>query len=137
MQQKQLEESEPEEQEIQLPYIQTRASASEPHEMPIVIEEEDEDDSAKELQPQTQSARRTPGVVTRVVGDLMVFAEVEDNGPFGLVFMPDVIADYQGERLQDLGIVVGATISVIEWDRSTRLVSSVVVTEFRAPYRTA
>jgi hypothetical protein len=126
MQQKQLEESKPEEQEIQLPYIRTRASASELHE-----------NSAKELQPQAQSARRTPGVVTRVVGDLMVFVEVDDNGPFGLVFMPDVIADYQGERLQDIGIVVGAPISVIEWDRSTRLVSSVVVTEFRTPYRTA
>jgi hypothetical protein len=71
--------------------------------------------------------RRVPGQVTRVVGDLMVFVEVDENGPFGLVFLPDVIEDYHGETLQSLGIVVGAQLQEIVWDRETRLVELVVV----------
>ncbi|UGX95250.1 hypothetical protein G6321_00008910 [Bradyrhizobium barranii subsp. barranii] len=71
--------------------------------------------------------RKTPGHVTRVVADLMVFAEVDESGPFGLVFMPDVIQNYSGEHLQDIGVVVGATLAVIVWDIETRLVSHVVI----------
>jgi hypothetical protein len=81
--------------------------------------------------------RRTPGQVTRVVGDLMVFVEVDEDGPFGLVFMPDVIEDYHGEPLRGLGIVVGAQLGEIVWDSETRLVSSVVVKAGGAPFRAA
>jgi hypothetical protein len=81
--------------------------------------------------------RRTSGHVTRVLGDLMVFAEVDENGPLGLVFMPDVIVNYHGERLQEIGIVVGAQLSEIIWDTETRLVSSVVVRATGAPFRAA
>lgn len=128
MQQKQLQESGlVGQQQIQQPQIRPRASAaddeSDDAEMLGELEEEEEE----EEEPPPSTARKTPGRVTRVVGDLMVFAEVDEDGPIGLVFMPDVIADYHGEPLQDIGIVVGAPISQIEWDTATRLVSSVVL----------
>jgi hypothetical protein len=73
-------------------------------------------------------ARKTPGHVTRVVADLLIFVEVlESDRPLGLVFKPDKIIDYHGERLEDLGIRVGTVVSEITWDTDTLKVSSVVL----------
>src|SRR5262245_27701378 len=53
--------------------------------------------------------QNSPGRVTRIVGDLMVFVEVTgEEGPLGLVFKPNKIVDYRGETLQELGVVLNA-----------------------------
>lgn len=75
-----------------------------------------------------RTKRSTPATVTRVLGDLLVFIETGGTEPgVGLVFKPDKIDDYRGDPLADLGIVLNATIDVVEWDFDTRLVSRVVL----------
>jgi hypothetical protein len=81
-----------------------------------------------EARPAEDTTRRTPGRVTRVVADLMIFVEVSDSdSPLGLVFKPDKIVNYHGEGLADLGISVGTIVSEINWDIATLKVSSVVL----------
>jgi hypothetical protein len=73
--------------------------------------------------------RESPGVVTRVVEDLMVFVEVDDaSTPLGLVFKPDKIKGYRGEPLEQLGVIVGAKIPQIAWSGRTLKVTSVTLT---------
>lgn len=81
------------------------------------------------VKPSEKTARRTPRVVTRVVGDLMIFVGVSDGDTpqVGLVFKPDKIVDYRGERLKDLGIKPGQIVSEIHWDAATFKVSAVVL----------
>ena len=77
--------------------------------------------------PTRLTKRSTPARVTRVLGDLLVFIETRGTGSrVGLVFKPDKIDDYRGEKLAMLGIVLGAVLDVVEWDSETRLVSRVV-----------
>jgi hypothetical protein len=81
----------------------------------------------KQQQPQRASLmRRGPATITRVVADLMVFVEVEDNERLvGLVFKPDKIANYVGESLSSLNVRVGEVLPEIEWDPETFLVKRV------------
>jgi hypothetical protein len=73
-----------------------------------------------------EGSRRSSGKVTRVVGDLLVFAEVQGNGgPLGLGFKPNKIVGYRGQPLNQLGIRYEATIPEITWDPVTRKVLSV------------
>jgi hypothetical protein len=76
---------------------------------------------------QTAEMRRLgPAIVTRVIDDLLVFVEFKQDGEsFGLVFKPSKIDGYLGEPLTDLGVVVGANISRIEWDGDSMLVDRV------------
>lgn len=71
--------------------------------------------------------RSSSGEVTRVVGDLLVFAEVIDEAGrlLGLAFKPDRIENYRGERLKSLGIVEGAHLGSIRWNQETRQVLAV------------
>jgi hypothetical protein len=60
------------------------------------------------------------GTVTRVVSDLIVFAEVKLNERHvGLVFKPHKIVGYRGQPLDELGIFVGTNIPEIAWDVET------------------
>jgi hypothetical protein len=73
-----------------------------------------------------QNRRRSSAIVTRVLGDLMVFVKVKDETEeVGLVFKPDKINDYRGEHLQDLGVIYNATIPEVVWDAETMKVTSV------------
>jgi hypothetical protein len=85
----------------------------------------------KQQEPQYVKAsltRRGPGRITRVVTDLMVFVEVQDNRSFlGLVFKPDKIEQYAGEPLASLNVRLGEILPEIEWDPETFLVKRVVV----------
>lgn len=74
--------------------------------------------------------RKSPGRVTRVLADLMVFVEVEEGKDWlGLVFKPTRFPSITGEPLAELGVVVGASISEIIWDVDTFKVSSVTIAE--------
>lgn len=87
------------------------------------IAEEEEANRLKEKDLE----RSSDGEVTRVVGDILVFAKVVDaNGHLlGLAFKPDRIVNYRGERLHSLGIVEGAHLGSIVWDQETRQVHAV------------
>jgi hypothetical protein len=83
-----------------------------------------------ERQRRQKAQRKSPGRVTRVLADLMVFVEVEEGAAwFGLVFKPDKISEYHGEPLAELGVVVGASVPEIIWDVDTLKVSSVTIAE--------
>jgi hypothetical protein len=56
----------------------------------------------------------------------MVFVKVEDQKEeVGLVFKPNKIEGYRGERLEELGIRYNATIPEVVWDAETMKVTSV------------
>jgi hypothetical protein len=76
-------------------------------------------------QQRRQKRREGKATVTRVLDDLLVFVEVQDDEAIGLVFKPRKINDYGGESLASLGFVVGATIPAITWDAETLEVFSV------------
>lgn len=80
-------------------------------------------------------SRRSSGKVTRVVGDLLVFVEVQDKGgPLGLGFKPNKIVGYRGQTLNQLGIRYEATIPEVTWDPVTHKVLSVSLRgRFEAP----
>lgn len=82
----------------------------------------------QEQQRQLELGRRERGraVVTRVLPDILVFAEVHDRG-LGLVFRPDKIEGYRGEALDSIGVVIGANLDSIEWHPTSLRVTSVVV----------
>lgn len=72
--------------------------------------------------------RRGPAVVTRVVGQLLVFIEFDDQGdPRGLVFKPNRIEGYRGQQLSDLRVYEGARLARVDWDPETLLVERVLV----------
>lgn len=72
--------------------------------------------------------KRGPAVVTRVVGQLLVFIEFDDKGaPVGLVFKPNKIEGYRGQQLSDLRVYEGATLARVDWDPETLLVERVLV----------
>jgi hypothetical protein len=84
-----------------------------------------------ETEPLGDTARKTPGRVTGVFADLMIFVEVSDSsGTLDLVFKPNKIVNYHGERLEDLGVQAGTLVPEIQWDISTRQVSSVVLSDY-------
>lgn len=80
----------------------------------------------QQTQKPIKQERKSSAVVTRVLGDLMVFVKVEDQKEeVGLVFKPNKIEDYRGEPLQHLGIVYNAIIPEVVWDAETMKVISV------------
>jgi hypothetical protein len=76
-------------------------------------------------QQRRQKQREGRATVTRVLDDVLVFVEVQNDEAIGLVFKPRKINDYAGDSLDSLGIVVGATIPAITWDAETLEVVSV------------
>jgi hypothetical protein len=93
------------------------------------FEQADEEPGFDESQnEQVIKRKRSPAVVTRVVGDLMVFIEVKDDNHFvGLVFKPNKIEGYSGQSLDELGVFLGTSIPEVVWDSHSLKVFSVTL----------
>jgi hypothetical protein len=105
---------------------------------PHLLQQDAQQRQQAEFERLRRSERKSPGRVTRVVADLMVFVVVEDEKrPVGLVFKPDKIADYHGEPLVEIGVVVGASIAEIVWNAETLKISTVTIQTRQSPQQFA
>ena len=87
----------------------------------------------QQRQPQAKKLESGPGRITRVVGDLLIFAAAETkDGDVGLVFKPEKLVNYSGEPLVDFGVQVDTPIERIEWDADTWIVTSVEIFDQRS-----